>query len=186
MAFFNDVDAREELELILEENKIDVLYVRSNTRTRCKCYDPLHKDGNSNCKICRGTGLIPSIEKMEVFCNPTSMDDAIRLSGQKRTELGDANVMTQTFYLKHNERPKSGDRVLIVGYDKYNLPTEVKESSIVSVPREVRGYHGRVEMNKIICRTSPQMLEKDQKRLNSIPNKDKIKLMKGVRYQWGN
>lgn len=184
-SFFNEIDARGELDFIIESNKLNVLYVRANTRSRCKCYDPLHKDGSANCKICGGSGLLSSIEKMEVFCNPMSMDDAIRLSGQRRTEVGDANIMTQTFYLKHNERPKAGDRILIVGYDKHNLPTEVKESSIVSVVREVRGFNGRVEMYKIICRTSAPMLDKDQKRLNCIPNAQKAKLMKGVRYQWG-
>lgn len=184
--FFEKIDARYEVDEIIEANKINILYVRNNIKSRCKCYDELHKDGESKCKVCGGSGLLSSLEKMEVFCNPLSMDDSIRISGQKHTDIGDVTILSQTFYLKHNEKPKTGDKILIVGYDKYGLPTEVKEVCYITIAREVRGINGRVEMNKVICRTSPQDLTKYQKRLSRIPNTEKVKLMKGAKYKWGN
>lgn len=186
MNFFNNIDAREEVEEIIKENGIKVLYIRTNTNTRCKCYDQLHKDGNTNCKVCGGSGLLASIEVMDAFLNHMSGDDMIGMTGLKKTDLGDVNVSTNVFYISHKRKPKHGDRILIVGYDKYGLPYEVIASCTVGLCREARGYNGRVEMYKVITRTSPQYLKLDQDRLNRVGNKDKERLMKGIRYQWGN
>lgn len=184
--FFNDIDVREEIEYILEHNSIKILYVRNNRETRCKCFDPLHEDGKSNCLMCGGTGYLSSIEVIEAFLNPASQDDMLRMSGEKFTNLGDANLYTDTFYFKHKNTPNVGDRILIVGFDKHGLPTDVKESLHVSLTRRVRGYKGRTELYKVIARSSAQSLSLDNKRLRQVPNADKFKMMKGTKYQWGN
>lgn len=180
-SFFSEVDAREEMNTVLEENGIKALYVRSNKDTRCKCYDPLHKDGEGNCHICGGSGFLSSIEPITVFANPLSQDDA----GEKFTELGDANLYSNTFYLRYNAAPENGDRIIVVGYDNYGMPTQVKAVFVLGLCRAVRGHKGRIEHYRVLGRTSPQHAILEQSRLNKIPNAHKKNLMKGVRYQWG-
>lgn len=184
-SFFSDINAREEMESILNHNGIKVLYVRSNRNTRCKCYDPLHKDGKANCHICGGSGFLSSIEPIKIFANPLSQDDVLRMSGERFTDLGDANLYSNTFYLKHNTSPNTGDRIIVVGYDKSGLPTEVKEVFVLGLCRPTRGESGRVEYFRVLARTSPQHTKLEQTRLNKIPNAHKKNLMKGVRYEWG-
>lgn len=183
--FFNNIDARKEIEYILKHNNIKALYVRRRQDTRCVCFDPLHKDGKADCIICGGSGFLSSIEAIDTFLNPASQDDMLRMSGEKFTGLGNINIYTNTLYLKHKDTPVVGDRILIVGYDKFGLPTDVKESLYVNFARKVRGYKGRVELYKVIVRSSAQSISLDNKRLRMVPNADKVKLMKGTKYQWG-
>lgn len=183
--FFNNIDVREEIEYILEHNKIKILYVRKSRETRCVCFNPLHKDGKAGCLMCGGSGFLSSIEVMDAFLNPASQDDMLRMSGEKFTDLGDANLYTDIIYLSHKKEPNVGDRILIVGYDKHGLPTDVKESLYVNFSRKVRGYKGRIELYKTITRSSAQSLSLDNKRLRMIPNAIKVKMMKGTKYQWG-
>lgn len=184
-SFLNEIDAREEMDYVLDNNGIKVLYIRSNRNTRCKCYDPLHKDGESSCNICGGSGFLSSIEVITVFANPLSQDDVLRMSGERFTELGDANIYSNTFYLKYNTSPNTGDKIIIVGYDKDGLPTEVKEVYVLGLCRATRGLNGRIEYYRVLGRTSPQHTHKEQLRLNKVPNTHKKNIMNGVRYQWG-
>lgn len=183
--FFNKIDVREEIGYILTYNSIKILYVRNNKTTRCKCFNQLHQSGDSKCIMCGGSGVLSSAEIIDTFQNPSSMDDSLRISGEKNTDIGRANLYSKTFYFKHNIFPSTGDKIIIVGFDSNNIPIEVKESLYIGICREVRGFNGRIEMFKTICRSSPQSTTLDQKRLNSIKNSDKVNLMKGVKYQWG-
>lgn len=178
--FYNNVDVVKEIKDLIKHNSSKILYIRHDTHSRCKCYDPLYGTGTSTCKICGGSGFVSSIEFAEVFLNPISKN----IEGEIMTEVGEASIYDRIFYTERNIHPKTGDRILIVGFDKNDVPIDIREVVNIRYSEEIRGYHGRVEFYKLYCSVQPQSLEREQKRLNSVPTVDKSKLMKGTKYKW--
>lgn len=174
-----NIDLRKEFEFLQEHFSMDVLMIRSNKHSRCKCYDPLHRDGDRRCKICGGTGKISSIEKISAIHQ--NVDSA---SSLKITELGLSISNTVVLYFDLRAVPKAQDQVLIVGFDKYGCPVDIKKSCTIVSVQEVRGDNGRVEMYQVYAKYAPEKIEVDQKRLNSIPPKHKLEIAKGKRYIW--
>lgn len=178
--FYNKVDVIKEIEELIKYNSSKMLYIRHNTNTRCKCYDALYGTGTTSCKVCGGSGFVSSIELIEAFLNPVLKN----IEGKIMTEVGEASIYDRIIYTTRNVRPKTGDRILIVGFDKDCIPISIEEVLNIKYSEEVRGYHGRVEFYKLYTSIQPQSLNREQKRLNSIPTKDKSKLVKGTKYKW--
>ena len=175
----SDIDLRHEFTSFEKEFGFKVLLVRANKLTRCRCFNPLHGDGDRKCRICGGTGNVNLIEVI------TAIHENINANGLvKMTELGLTVSNTVILYVSNKVIPKVRDRVFIVGYDKYGLPIDIKRScSIVSV-EEIRGENGRVECYQVYAKYAPDQLLLDQRRLNAIPSKQKAEIMKGKRYTW--
>lgn len=173
------IDLREEFDFLQNEFSLSILLIRNNNNTRCKCYDPLHRDGNRNCKICGGSGKISSIEKINAIHQNANKDSNVKL-----TEIGLSITNTISFYIDRIYFPKVQDQILIVGFDKNGLPVDIKKSCTIVSVQEIRGDHGRNELFQIYAKYSPDKVKVDQRRLNSIPLEHKKKLSEGKKYIW--
>lgn len=173
------IDVREEFEYLQNMFGMSILLIRNNNNTRCKCYDPLHRDGNRKCKICGGSGKISSIEKIDVVHQNSDKD-----SNLKFTELGLSVANTVVFYINRKHFPKVQDQIFIVGYDNKGIPIDIKKSCTIVAVLEVRGDKGRTELFKVYAKYSPSKIEVDQRRLNSIPLEHKKRIADGKRYVW--
>lgn len=172
------IDFRKEFEILEEELGFEVLLIRANKNTKCECYSPLFKAGDSKCKRCGGTGNVNTIEKVVVIEQLKSSSDHIEMSN-----IGLTTNNTSVFFTNHKTIPRSGDKYLLVGYGN-GIPLKIKEVFVVATPRSVRGDRGRVEYFESYCKSSPELVINEQKRLNVISIKDKRKIMKGARYVW--
>lgn len=173
------IDLREEFDLLQNEFSLSILLIRNNNDTRCRCYDPLHRDGNRNCKMCGGSGKISSIEKINVIHQNANKDNNVKL-----TEIGLSITNTISFYIDRKHFPKVQDQILIVGFDKNGLPVDIKKSCTIVSVQEIRGDNGRNELFQVYGKYSPDKIKVDQKRLNSIPLEHKKKLVEGKKYIW--
>lgn len=175
----DNIDLREEFEYLKDKFSMQVLLIRNNNNTRCKCYDPLHRDGNRKCKICGGSGKISSIEKIDIIYQNVSKSDNLKL-----TEVGLSITNTLNFYIDRKVFPRVQDQILIVGFDNKGLPVDIKKSCTVVSVQEIRGDKGRNELFQVYAKYSPNKIKIDQKRLNSIPLEHKKKIADGKRYIW--
>lgn len=151
-----DIDLRKELDYLIENYGVNVLYIRSSKYIKCKCYDELYKAGNSRCKLCLGTGKLTSIEPTKIFFNNEKYYSYLSHGGKYNTIVGE-------FILKYNIAPKFNDRILIVGSNKYNLVTDVKKVYLISNVNEVRCDNGRVEFYEVNVSTDDTLINKYNK-----------------------
>jgi hypothetical protein len=172
------IDFRDEFDCLNDQYGINMLYVRSNPRTRCKCYDKLTGDGDSSCKICGGSGKISTIELTK------GIYENIDYTGYANMiELGLSVSNTAIFYLDYKVVPKIKDRLFIAAY-KENIPVNIIKSIMIMSVEPIRGDKGRIEAYRCYGRFTPEKIIQDQRRLNSIPYEFKKKIMKGARYSW--
>ena len=86
--------------------------------------------------------------------------------------------------MDHKIVPRPQDRILIVGFDQYGVPVDIKKSCVIASIDENRGDDGRVEAYTVYAKYAPEKIELDQRRLNSLPPKVKFEISKGRRYSW--
>lgn len=174
-----NIDLRKEFDKLLDEFGFDVLMSRNIKHTRCKCFDNLHGVGKADCKYCGGSGNITSLEKVKVIYQNASSDSFVKM-----TELGLTISNTIVFYMKNTIIPNEEDQIFVVGYDKVGIPVDIKEDCTIISVKPIRGDEGRVELYEILAKISPEKIIKDQKRLNSIKNVTKKRIMEGRRFVW--
>lgn len=174
-----EIDIRKEFEELQKEFSLSILLVRTNHKTRCKCYDPLHRDGNRKCRICGGTGKVNTIEKVEAIHQNADANSYMKL-----TEIGLSITNTISFYLDRKYVPKVQDQIFITGFDENNCPVDIKKSCIIVSVQEVRGDSGRIEFYHVYAKYAPDRVKIEQRRLNSIPPNHKLQIAKGKRYTW--
>lgn len=177
-----DINLRREFENMNNQFGLNVLLIRKNKNSRCKCWNQLNRDGDPRCKICGGTGKVSSIEQVKAINETASATNTSAM--MKMTELGLTVANTIVMYIDYRVAPRVSDRFFIVGYDSYGLPVDIKKSCTIASIEPVRGDKGRLELYKAYCKLTPDKIIQDQKRLNAIPSQDKLKLTKGVRYTW--
>lgn len=173
------IDLREEFKLLQDDFSMNILLIRNNKNSRCKCYNPLHKDGDRKCKICGGTGKVSSIEKVRVINQNVNSSGFVKM-----TELGLSVSNTILLYFDVKAIPKVQDQVLIVGFDKDKIPVDIKRSCTIVSVQEVRGDNGRIEFYEVYAKHSPEKIELNQRRLNAIPPAFKKQISEGKRFTW--
>lgn len=175
----NNIDLRVEFAKILNENSIDVLYIRNNKYIRCKCYNSLYHTGDPSCSICFGNGHLTSIEKTKCFTKS-------KTGGSTKTSksIGIVDIDTSVFYFKHDMLPNSKDIILITEWNKYKEPSHVLKVYEVNGVYPVRGENGRIEYYSIEANLRSDMVNPTQKTINLLPQYAKKKLSEGKRYLW--
>lgn len=177
-----EIDIRNEYKLIEKEFGVSILLVRCQNLTRCKCYDTLSKTGNSNCKMCGGTGMVNSIEHRKAIVQTLSTDNSM-----SPAPIGLMSTDTLLFHFGYEINPMERDMILIVGFDKSGIPIDVKEVYVITTSDPIRGDRGRIEYYKVYAKMAPEKLKNIQNRLNSIPVRSKIKMIKeGAVFRWPN
>lgn len=177
-----DIDLREDFQNMNNQFGLKILVIRKNKNTRCKCWSPLNSDGDSNCKICGGSGKLNIIEQVQGIHEQISSSNTSAVI--KMTELGLSIANTIVMYFDFKVAPRPQDRIFIVGYDNKGIPVDIKKSCTVVSVEPVRGDRGRLELYKVYAKYAPEKIKLDQRRLNAIPVIDKAKIVKGVRYTW--
>ena len=175
----DNIDLRKEFDYLQSKFSMSILLIRNNNNTRCKCYDPLHRDGNRRCKVCGGTGKVSSIEKIDAIYQNANKESHLRL-----TEVGLSIANVLTFYMDRKLFPRVQDQILIVGFDNNGIPVDIKKSCKIVSVQEIRGDNGRNELFQVDAKYTPGKIKIDQKRLNSIPLEHKKKIADGKRYIW--
>lgn len=173
------INLREQFELLQNQFSISIFIIRKNKLTKCKCYNPLHRTGDANCKICGGSGMLNTIEKIEAIQQTMDTEDALQ-----NTELGIVVSDLMCFYINHKDIPFEKDELLIVGYNEKKIPIDIKENYIIQSVQPLKGDNGRIELYKVFAKKSQERIQINQKRFNSIPIQQKIKLMQGKKFTW--
>ena len=177
-----DIDLRKEFDYMNDEYGIDMLYIRTNKRIRCKCYNPRTKDGDSKCKICGGKGKVCSIENVKGI-----RQNFERPVTEQYLKIGLSASNTAIIYFSNKVAPVINDEILIVAYDRSGdtpIPVNISMSLKIIMLEKVRGDKGRVEGYRCFSKFAPEKVVLNQRRLNAIPPTDKKKIMKGFRYTW--
>ena len=172
------INMRSEFDFLNDEYGINMLYVRSNPRTICRCYDKLTQDGDSKCKICGGTGKISIIECIKGIYQNIEEN---KYDNMMEPDLKISN--TVVVYFNHKAVPKINDRLFITAY-KDNIPVNIIKSLVIRAVQPIRCDNGRIDFYKCFARFAPEKIIEDQRRLNKVPYEFKKKIMKGARYSW--
>ena len=176
---FSQIDLRNEFDYLQNEFSISILLIRQQNLTRCKCYNQLTDCGSAKCKICGGSGRVNSIELQHPIIQTLSIDDSVTL-----TKIGMVSVGTPVFYFNYKVQPQERDLILVVGFDKHNIPVDIKSLYVITSVEELRADKGRVEYFRVYSKLAPERIVNTQKRLNAIPLKSKRAIMKGRIFKW--
>lgn len=149
-----DIDLRKEFDILLKEYGIYVIHIKTNRYLKCKCYNPLHKVGDVNCKKCYGRGYVSTMNKVKAIQKNSPAGATID------TGIGAFNIKNKLLYFKYDYRVNVNDVIVIAGYNKNGVPVEVYDCYTVTDVRPIRCDNGRVELNGIHVTTNLTMKTK--------------------------
>lgn len=136
-----NINLRKEVDYILNNFGIKVLYVRNSKYARCSCYDELYKSGNIKCKKCLGSGKLTTLEVMTMFISDDKYYSKLSAAGKYNASIGKAIT-------RHNKDIAFNDFILIVG-SANNIVTDVKTVYRINNVNNVRCDNGRIEYNEL-------------------------------------
>lgn len=174
-----DINLREEIESMLDSYGLKALYIRENKYARCRCYNQLHRSGDSTCKICGGFGHLTAIEPVKfIYDNNYFRDGEAENKG-----LGITSNESIIMYTSYKTQPKTKDRVYITNWIG-SVPQEISRVYIVSSVDEMRMDNGRVEGYTVTAKLRTDLLKNANASLNALDNASKVKLGKGGKHIW--
>lgn len=177
-----EIDLRHEAEILTQEFGIDMLYVRNVKYVRCKCFNDTDKTGDPNCKICFGSGHLASIEKVHAIESSNSAYSST--SSILHTNVGVTDQKNEVYYLQYPFVPKERDVLIKVAWDKQGYPVDiVKALEIVNV-YEMRGDHGRVELNGCLVNDRTDLVPVYTAFLRRASRRIMTPLLKGGKTIW--
>lgn len=179
-----EIDLRHDAELLTEEFGINVLYVRNCKFVRCTCFDDLNKTGDTNCKLCMGTGHFASIQKVQAIESSNSAYSSE--NSLTSTPIGATNQKNEIYYIRHQYNPKERDMILKVTWDKQGYPVDVLQVLEITNVYEMRGDKGRVELNGCLINSRTDLVKPFADTLASLPRKAVAQLLKGGKCIWPN
>lgn len=177
--FSSNIDIRDNVDGLMKRFGMKALLIRDARHTRCTCYNAVHKCGDPKCKKCKGTGRFSSVELIDILYQNIMITDMMKM-----TEYGLVNIDSFRLFIKCNIAPNENDIVLIVGFDKHKMPVDIKELLHAKTTRPFRGDDGRIEYHEMICQHKPQLLDREQGKLNELSLTTKKKIMNGGRHIW--
>jgi hypothetical protein len=166
------VNLRDEMDKILDDYGNDVLLIRSDKNTSCKCIDRISLAPNDKCPICLGTGYIHSAERIRVRTRATSSADTLP-KVVSATQIGDVGVSMRQFYADYTVRPKKQDLLVMCEWDGAKpVFDEYTEIYTINNSEPLRGDNGRIEYFQLMGQSNPVNMKI---KLNSIhQNVDKL------------
>ena len=179
-----EINLRHDSELLTDEFGINVLYIRDCKFVRCSCFNDLNKTGDSNCKLCMGTGHFASIQKIKAIESSSSAYSTENVVASNPT--GQSNQKREIYYIRHQFNPKERDYILKVTWDKYGNPVDIVSVLEITNVYEMRGDNGRVELNGCLIDSRTDLVKPFTEVLTSLPKKAVSQLLKGGKYIWPN
>lgn len=179
-----EINLRRESEMLTEEFGIDVLYIRNCKFVRCKCFDDLNRIGKPDCPLCFGTGHFASIEKVKAIESSNSAYSSE--NGITQTGVGVSNQKNEIYYIRQQFNPKERDMILKVTWDSNGNPIDILQVLEITNVYEMRGDHGRTELNGCLINSRTDLVIPFKKVLNQLPKKAVSQLLKGGKSIWPN
>ena len=173
------IDLRKEILTLLKDFGLNALYVRENKYVRCVCYNPLHRSGESSCKVCGGFGHLTAIESVRLIYD----NDYYRNTEATNQGLGIVNEDKVTFYMDHKMQPKVKDRVYITSWLN-KIPEEILRVYIITSVDEMRMDDGRIEGYTVVAKLRPDLVQNANSSLMALDYPAKIEIGKGGRHLW--
>ena len=174
-----EIDLRAELKEFNDNYGVTALYVREDKYARCRCYNTLHRTGDTSCTICGGFGHLTAIEPVKfVYDNNYYRDGEMQ-----NKALGLTSNESIQAYMENTVRPKAKDRVYIAKWIG-EVPEEISRVYIISSVDEMRMDRGRVEGYMVVANLRTDLLENANKSLATLDRKARIALGKGGRHIW--
>lgn len=176
-----NIDLREETAGLINQNGIDILYVRQQRFVRCTCFDDLNKTGDPKCQKCFGSGYFTSIQKIRSFKSsnvPYSSSNAIA-----STNVGEINQKNELYYFNHNVLPQPKDLILKVTW-KNGIPVDVLEVLEIVAVNEFRADNGRIELFATMIDLRTDLYSSFNKSIKQMPVKGLNQLARGGKYIW--
>lgn len=178
------IDMRYESNGLINEFGVEMLYIRNCKYVKCKCYNDLHKAGDSKCPYCHGSGYMASIEKVKLI-ESSNGKPYMWNNFLKRLNIGSIDQKADVLYIQQFFNPKERDFVLKVTWDqKLNIPIDIiKVFNLIDI-YEMRGDNGRTELYGCLTENRPDLIDPFYKTLRSIPQKAVQTLLKGGKFVW--
>lgn len=143
---------------------INVLVVKSSSKLKCKCYNNTTNEGNNSCSICFGVGYVSSIKKEKII-----IDYGNRINNYSTpSQYGYINNQLIYAYGNSTVNINDGDKIIIVGWNKQNVISDVKEILTVGSINPYRMENGRIEGVSMACVSSNELLSKYSRYINSL------------------
>lgn len=130
----------------LEQVGYPILHVRTNTRMRCYCYDPIEGDMGTGCPTCLGTGWTPEVVRRKVVSNVEAVPETLaRL--MRDADFGQVSVDARSFLVSTEYPVHNGDLFIITSFDRFHRPVdEYMEFYEVNYSVVFRDNHGKPVM----------------------------------------
>ncbi len=177
--YFDKIDLQKEADYLIDNNSIKALLVYNDIDTRCRCFEQIHNSGSSNCTICGGDGYEKICKVVDAFIDS---DTRITKAGVEFKEMQRA-FMQNVIYTKSSVNIPVDSYILVVGYID-GLPCTVIEVYNCQSVSDTRATRGQRVYNRVLGFLSPQMVQRQDRLIKRMPNKEKSKLMNGGVYKW--
>jgi len=156
-----DIDMREEFDQLIKEYGRSVLYRRGSKYVPCKCYNTLHRSGDSKCPICHGAGKMVDFEKTQII------DQSNNNIGIEDTNIGRLDQKERVVWFRYDFEPRVGDLYYQVGW-RNGIPMSLKAVYEIQSVDEVTGDRGRIEHYSTIIKARPDLVPNTKEILKKI------------------
>lgn len=137
---------------IIEKYGHYIIYVRRDTRFKCKCYIEKNGEADPHCPECLGLGNPVQLEFIKARRKVNYSSG--QLSGlDKHFDNGIQIAEEYTYYLKAEDEPKELDMILEVDIDESRKVKKVLEKNLISTAVPMKGVKGEVEFYQVYTKT---------------------------------
>lgn len=143
------MDLRFELDQILSQYGQDCLLVRTDTRTRCSCWNEKKQESDRNCPFCFGLGFIPIVEKHTVRNMQTGLT-------QQQPDFGELDVILPTYWFRYNARILKQNLIVEVDWSPSGKPIYSGGPiyQVQNIDKKVF-ENGQVVFQRVTCKDEP-------------------------------
>lgn len=174
-----DIDIRKEFSVLQEDYGLDILYIRASRYIRCKCYDPLHKEGDPNCSICMGSGRATAVEQRNAVA---IIPERLYNNAFVSTDLGLLEIKEMIYALPFDSDPSTADIIVKPYFNKNGVVTGIYEAYLITGVTPVTGDNGRIELYNVKCKEDFASTTTIKRVLNEMTYKDRLNLKRGRKY----
>lgn len=156
---------------------VDILLIKSSSFVKCKCFNHKRNEGDTNCKICLGTGNVTTIRKVKAILDYQET----RFDNSRNSIIGVIGKDRYTVYFNSTVKVDEEDMILIVGWENGKFK-DIKEVYKVGECFPYRRHNGQLEATMALCTKKNQIKNKYIKYFNVLPINARNKISDGGVY----
>ncbi|MEX3713553.1 hypothetical protein ABFV99_14210 [Cytobacillus horneckiae] len=115
------MDVAKEFEQILKKYGRDVLFLRTDRKLYCECYNEVTQEASRECPVCLGLGWSYIAERQTVK-SETSMAAVQLPNVLKGVSIGDIATAARKYFVLPSVQAKEKDLIVEVGWDDAGRP----------------------------------------------------------------